>query len=150
MTRGSDLNRILGVSFEKIEITPQLSRKHYEMFDGGRALFPPNPFDDLIRDFRASKLISRYSLELGMREGWLPSHPADIDLAIAELEYAGYGVSARPALVTQEIIDAAKAEWQSRGPRYFSKIRLRGTCDHLIVDNDGNSVVQPGESLPRF
>jgi len=151
MARGSNLDCIPGVSFEQIEITPQLSRQYYEMFDGGRMLFPSNPFDDLIRDFRESRWVSRYSLELGMREGWLPSHPEGIiDLAIAELEYAGYGVSSRPVLVAQEIIDSAEAEWQSKGPKYFSKIRLRGTCDHLILDNDGNSIAHPGETLPRF
>lgn len=142
MSGSGNLNNMPWARHEKIEITPQLSHKYYDIFEGGAKLFPKNPFDSFIQRLRMSKSLSLESLEDGIKHDWTPPHPEGIDAAVRAFEEAGYTIVEKRVELSHEVIDAADKEWQERSTDYFSRIKLRGVCDLLILNNEGNPVTR--------
>jgi len=132
-----NLNKMPWARHEEFEVTPQLSQKYYDLFEGGAKLFPQNPFDSFIQSLRMNKSLPLESLEDGIKHGWTPPHPDGIDAAVRAFEEAGYTIVKKRADLSQEIIDAADKEWKERSPDYFSRIKLRGVSDHLCEANSG-------------
>lgn len=126
-----NLDAMPWVALGSVAITPELSGRYFEMFEGGAKLFPSNPFDQRIIQTRRSRVIPLEAIELGAKLGWLAS---STEGATQVLDAAGYRVSSEPIRVSPEIIEAAKAEWEARRPSFFSRIRLRGRADLLIVE----------------
>jgi hypothetical protein len=86
---GRDLNNRNWSRSAIFDITKQQSKLYYEMFDGGRALFPINPFDDHIQFLRGNNTIPKPAIEYGIEIGLIPHHPRGIDAAVIELESVG-------------------------------------------------------------
>lgn len=107
-------------------ITEQQSKLYYEMFDGGRALLPSNPFDSHIRFLRDNDAIPKPVIEYGMKIGVLPRHPCGIDAAAGALEFAGYRVLDDMHAIEPSVIAAAADDWNARVPAFLEKITMRG------------------------
>jgi hypothetical protein len=112
-------------------ITKQQSNFYYEMFDGGRALFPSNPFDSHIRFLRDNNALPKPVLEYGIEVGLIPRHSLGIDAAASELEAFGYSVVDNMHAIEPSTIAAALNDWNARAPAFLEKITMRGVCDHF-------------------
>lgn len=129
-----NLNGMPWASPLPIEITPDLSHHYFDMFDGGKTLFPENPFDAHIQELRTNLTVPLQALEFGISRGILPPHHKGISGAQKELRSAGYIVEDRAINISMDVNQAAADEWAKRKADYFSRIRMRAVCDHLILD----------------
>jgi hypothetical protein len=130
---GQDLNSKSWSQSIVFDVTEQQSKFYYEMFDGGRALFPSNLFDSHIRFLRDNNAIPKLIIEYGMEIGFLPHHPGGIDAAAGVLEAAGYRVLDEMHAIEPSVIAAALDDWNARAPAFLAKITMRGACDHFQV-----------------
>lgn len=128
---GQDLNSKSWSRSVVFDITEQQSDFYFEMFDGGRALFPSNPFDSHIRFLRDNNVLPRPVLEYGMKVGFIPHHPFGIDAAASELEASGYSVIDDMRAIEPSMIAAALDDWSNRAPAFLKRITMRGICDHF-------------------
>ncbi len=134
LNSGENLNDMPWVTREVLEITPDLSRRYFEMFDGGAKLFPVDPFDDHVHAIRDSKFLPLEVLAYSMYIGQVPAHPRGVDGARGELLAAGYEVERYSIAVHPATIQAAAEEWERQRDAYYRRIRCRGVCDLLILD----------------
>lgn len=130
---GENLNDMPWVQHQAIEITPTLSHYYFEMFDGGNKLFPDNPFDDYIAALRTNRTLPLQALEFGLGQGLLPEHPEGVTGARNALKAAGYAVEDRAVDIDESIVQDAADEWAIRKLNYFSRIRMRGVADHMVI-----------------
>ena len=130
---GENLNDMPWVQHQAIEITPTLSHHYFEMFDGGKKLFPDNAFDDYIAALRTNRTLPLQALEFGLGQGLLPEHPEGVTGARNALKAAGYAVEDRAVDIDESIVQAAADEWAVRKLNYFSRIRMRGVADHMVI-----------------
>ena len=114
-------------------ITRQQTNLYYEMFDGGRALFPLNPFDDHIQFLRDNNTIPKPTIEYGMEIGLIPCHSLGVDAAVSELESVGYNVIEAMHTIDHSAFTAALDDWNARAPAFLAKMRIRGCSDHFQV-----------------
>lgn len=128
---GQDLNSKSWSQRAVFDITKQQSNLYYEMFDGGRALFPSNPFDSHIHFLRDNNALPRPVLEYGMEIGFIPRHSSGIDAAASELGAFGYNVVDDMHTIDPSTIAAALDDWNARAPAFLEKITMRGVCDHF-------------------
>lgn len=126
-----DLNQMAWVTKEDIELTPSLAKRYFNMFDGGRALFPPNAFDMKIDALRESRCLSINALKMALSFGILPSHPYDLEGVVREFEAVNYRVIENVEPVSAEIVATAAADWSQHRRTLISRIRLRGFADHI-------------------
>ena len=131
---GENLNDMPWVQHQEIEITPALSRHYFEMFGGGKKLFPDNPFDDHIAALRTNCTLPLQALQFGLEQGLLPAHPEGVIGARNRLRAAGYAVEDRAVDIDESVMQAAADEWAVRKFDYFSRIRMRGAVDHMVVE----------------
>lgn len=124
-----DLEGMHWVSSENFDICPSLSATYYEMFDGGRALFPPDPFDLLIDRMRRTSTFSVGSLERAIEFGFLPPHRRGTQGAIDDLASAGYQTAAVD-VVPASVREAARYAWSARQQRINEHVRVRPVSDH--------------------
>lgn len=129
---GENLNDMPWVQHQAIEITPTLSHHYFEMFDGGKKLFPDNA-DDYIAALRTNRTLPLQALEFGLGQGLLPEHPEGVTGARNALKAAGYAVEDRAVDIDESIVQAAADEWAVRKLNYFSRIRMRGVADHMVI-----------------
>ena len=134
MAAGENLNDMPWVCHSLIEITPDLSRRYFDMFDGGKKLFPANPFDEHIQELRTNRTVPLQALEFGINQGLLPVHPKGILGAQKELMSSGYTVEDCAINVSSDVIQAAADEWSKRKADYFGRVRMRAVCEHLRLD----------------
>lgn len=131
---GESLNDMPWVSRQELEVTPELSQRYFDMFDGGAMLFPSNPFDDQVRAIRETKRLPLEALAFGMEQGLIPHHPEGVNGARNALLLAGYEIKLCPMSVQPETVKAALDEWEDKKSDYFSRIRVRGVADHIMVN----------------
>lgn len=131
---GECLNDMPWVSRQELEVTPELSQRYFDMFDGGAMLFPSNPFDDQVRAIRETKRLPLEALAFGMEQGLIPHHPEGVNGARNALLLAGYEVEPCPISVQPETVKAALDEWEHKKSDYFSRIRVRGVADHISMN----------------
>jgi hypothetical protein len=131
---GESLNDMQWVNRQDLEVTPELSQRYFDMFEGGAKLFPSNPFDDQVRAIRKTKRLPLEALAFGMEQGLISHHPEGVNGARNALLLAGYEVEPCSMSVQPEIIKAALDEWEHKKSDYFSRIRVRGVADHIIVN----------------
>ncbi len=129
-----NLNDMPWVQHQAIEITPALSRHYFEMFDGGKKLFPDNPFDEYIAALRTNRTLPLQALEFGIGQGLLPAHPEGVTGARNALKAAGYAVEDRAVDIEESVVQAAADEWVVRKLDYFSRIRMRRAADHMVIE----------------
>lgn len=129
-----NLNDMPWVQHQAIEITPALSQHYFEMFSGGKKLFPDNPFDDHIAALRTNGILPLQALEFGIGQGLLPAHPEGVTGARNALKAAGYAVEDRAVDINESLVLAAADEWALRKMDYFSRIRMRGVADHMVIE----------------
>lgn len=122
------------VQHQTFEITPTLSNHYFKMFDGGKKLFPNNPFDDYIAALRTNRTLPLQAFEFGISQGLLPAHPKCVTGARNALKAAGYAVEHRAVDINESLFLAAADEWALRKMDYFSRIRMRGVTDHLVIE----------------
>lgn len=132
--QGENLNDMSWVKRQEIEITPELSRHYFEMFDGGEKLFPDNPFDDHIAALRTNRTVPLQALEFGLEQGLLPAHPEGVTGARNTLRAAGFVVEDRAVDIDENVMQAAADEWAVRKLDYFSRVRVRGIADHMVIE----------------
>ena len=130
---GENLNDMPWVQHQEIEITSTLSHHYFEMFDGGKKLFPDNPFDDYIAALRTNRTLPLQALEFGIGQGLLPAHPEGVTGVRNALNAAGYAVEDRVVDIEESVLQAAVEEWAERKLDYFSRIRMRGVADHVVI-----------------
>ena len=131
---GENLNDMPWVAHEVMEITRELSRRYFDMFDGGSKLFPSNPFDDYVRSIRDSKLLPLEALSFGMDLELIPRHSQGIKGVKSALLAAGYKVELCPMKVDPAIIQDAVDTWGQQRESYYSRIKVRGVCDHMVIE----------------
>lgn len=131
---GENLNDMQWVKHQTFEITPALSNHYFEMFDGGKKLFPGNPFDNYIAALRTNCTVPLQALEFGIGQGLLPAHPKGVTGARNALKAAGYAVEDRAVDIDESLVLAATDEWALRKMDYFSRIRMRGVADHMVIE----------------
>jgi hypothetical protein len=128
-----NLNDMQWIQHQPIEITPALSQRYFEMFDGGKKLFPNNPFDDHIATLRTNRTLPLQALEFGLKQGLLPAHPGGVAGACHALRAAGYAVEDRAIDIDESMVLAAADEWAVRKADYFGRIRLRLAAGHISI-----------------
>lgn len=131
---GENLNDMQWVKHQTFEITPTLSNHYFEMFDGGKKLLPNNPFDDYIAALRTNRTLPLQALEFGIGQGLLPAHPKGVTGVRNALKAAGYAVDDRTVDIDESLVLAAADEWALRKMDYFSRIRMRGVADHMVIE----------------
>lgn len=129
-----DLNEMSWVKREEIKLTPELSRKYFDMFDEGRALLPENPADRQIEALRDSASVSMKALKLALSFNILPEHPHGLDGVILAFGAAGFAVVETEPTLDDEAIAAAAADWNSRRDVFLNRIRMRGIADHFVAE----------------
>lgn len=129
-----DLNHMAWVTAEKIELTPDLSRRYFDMFDGGKTLFPENPVDRQIEALRDSRSVSLSALKMAVTLNILPSHPHGVDGVIREFRAAGFDVPEIAASLDEPTIAAAASDWNNRRESFLNRIRIRGMSEHVAVE----------------
>ena len=73
-------------------------------------------------------------LEFGIGKGLLPAHPKGVTGARNALKVAGYAVEDRAVDINESLVLAAADEWALRKMNYFSRIRMRGVADHMVIE----------------
>jgi hypothetical protein len=131
---GENLNDMPWVQHQEIQITPALSRHYFELFDGGKKLFPCNPFDDHIATLRTNRILPLQALEFGIEQGLLPTHSEGVTGVRNSLKAAGYAVEDRTIDIDESVMQAAANDWAVRKLGYFSRIRMRGVADHMVIE----------------
>ncbi len=132
MRETENLNDMRWAKYEKFEITKQVSELLSDLFEGGKKLFPSNPFDDYIREIRLNGTVSMQALEWGLRSRELPPHPRGSDGARQELIEAGYAIDDRAVDVRSDLIESATQDWEIRKMDYLRRMKCRLTCDHHV------------------
>jgi len=130
---GQDLNSKSWSRSVIFDITKQQSNLYYEMFDGGRALFPLNPFDRHIQFLRDNNTIPKPAIEYGMEIELIPRHSLGVDAAASELKSVGYNVIEAMYTIDPSALTAALDDWNARAPAFLAKMRIRGCSDHFQV-----------------
>jgi hypothetical protein len=128
---GENLNSKSWAQRITFDITERESNRYYEMFAGGQALFPSNPFDDHIQALRDSNSVPKPIIEIGIKRGWLPPHAVGIEEAARELRSVGYIVGDSLRTIPPEIVAAATSDWDQRKLGFLSRMQLRGASDHF-------------------
>lgn len=131
---GENLNEMPWVTREAVEITRDLSKRYFDMFDGGAKLFPSDPFDEHVRSIRKSKLLPLEALSLGIDLRLIPGHPQGVDGARSALLAGGHRVELCPMDVDPGIIQAAADAWEQKKEAYYKRIRVRGVSDHMVIE----------------
>lgn len=126
-----NLNEMPWIHRTKIEITPALSRRYFDMFDGGGALFPEDEFDDYVDKLRESRTIPLGVIQFAIADSHLPQHPEGLRGAVRELHRAGYTVTDSVPSMDPETVETAGRDWQQQRSGYFARVRVRGMCDHV-------------------
>lgn len=134
LNAGENLNDMPWITREAVEITPELSQHYFDMFNGGKKLFPPDPFDDHVSAIRDSKFLPLEVLAYSMYIGQVPAHPQGVEGARLELIAAGYEVEPYSIAVHPVVIQAAAEAWERQKDGYYNRIRYRGVCDLLVLD----------------
>ncbi|WP_301278214.1 hypothetical protein, partial [Dechloromonas sp.] len=67
-------------------------------------------------------------------QGLIPHHHEGVNGARNALLLAGYQVELCPMTVQLETVKAALNEWEHKKSDYFSRIRVRGVADHIIMN----------------
>jgi hypothetical protein len=125
-----DLEAMPWINIEPIEITPALSARYFDMFDGGRLLFPSEPFDEHIGRIRRSRTYRAEALDAALSRGDLPPHPGGMTGAMGALSAAGYHACDRDVAAPEQAVEDAFYDWQVRWQRLNSRVRLRGVSVH--------------------
>lgn len=131
---GENLNKMPWIQHQELDISPALSQRYFEMFDGGKQLFPSNPFDDHIAKLRTNGILPLQALEFGIENGLLPEHPEGVFGTRSALQSAGYIVKKCAIDIDESVIQAAEKEWAERKLDYFSRVRLRLVADHMALE----------------
>lgn len=63
----------------------------------------------------------------------MPKHPEGVTGARNALKAAGYAVEDRAVDIDESILQDAADEWTVRKLNYFSRIRMRGVADHMVI-----------------
>ncbi len=129
---GEDLNQMPWTIVETIQLTPELGRTYFDMFEEGHSLFPSNPFDNHIDGLRNSRHYSMEALKRAIAFKALPPHLDGLDGIVKELAGAAYHPSTT-APVPASIVLAASAEWQARSDYTLPQVGRRGVADHFTV-----------------
>lgn len=67
-------------------------------------------------------------------QGLLPAHPEGVTGARNALKAAGYAVEDRAVDIGESVVQTAADEWAVRKLDYFSRIRMRGVADHMVIE----------------
>jgi hypothetical protein len=126
-----DLDAMSWVSAEEIAITPELSARYFDMFEGGKALFPDEPFDMHVDRMRRLRTYRPEALEAALSRGMLPPHPCGMAGAMGELTAAGYYACSSKVTATRQTVEASFADWEARRQNLMSRLRLRGVAAHF-------------------
>lgn len=126
-----DLDTVSWVSAEEIAITPELSARYFDMFEGGEALFPDEPFDMHIDRIRRLRTYRPEALEAALSRRMLPLHSGGIAGAMEELTAAGYYACSSEVVASRQSVEASFADWDARRQNLMSRLRLRGVAAHF-------------------
>ena len=95
------------------------------------------PDGDVIRRRVAERVgaggTDAFSLLAALGQGLLPEHPEGVTGARNALKAAGYAVEDRAVDIDESIVQGAADEWAVRKLDYFSRIRMRGVADHMVI-----------------
>lgn len=126
-----NLNGMSWVRYEEFEVSPKMSGRYFDMFDGGKTLFPENPLDTHIEALRGRRSISLSALKLALDIGVLPLHPHGIDGVVREFGAKDYDVREDTPAIPQEVMSDLRTDWLRRSSEYFGRIGMRGVGDHF-------------------
>lgn len=126
-----DLDTVSWVSTEEIAITPELSARYFDMFEGGKALFPDEPFDMHVDRIRSLRTYRPEALEAALSCRVLPPHPGGIASAMDELTAAGYYACSSEVIAPRQSVEASFADWDTRRQNLMNRLRLRGVAAHF-------------------
>jgi hypothetical protein len=131
LEQDEDLNETIWIQREEIELTSELSRRYFDMFDEGRALFPENPADRQIEALRDNASISSAALKLALSMNILPPHPHGFAGVVREFRAAGFAVVEAETTFDGATVAAVAADWNNRRTAFWGRIRMRGMAGHL-------------------
>jgi hypothetical protein len=129
-----NLNNMSWVSHEKVQITPELSQFYFEMFDGGKKLFPVNPFDEHVSSIRCSKLLPLDIVAFAMDQGFIPNHPQGLSGVRNAFLNNAYQVELSPMTIDSKTIQSAKCDWDQKKDAYYKRVVIRKVCNHFVGD----------------
>lgn len=133
LLEGENLNDMPWATREELKVTAELSSHYLEMFNGGRTLFPADPFDVSVASVKNKPHIAEAALRTAFELGYIPEHPNGFAGACEELESAGYLITDEYPSIEPEKVEEASRNWSAASKRFYDRIKCRGVCDHLVV-----------------
>ena len=131
---GIDFNKLPHVSYEVLKINPSESKKYFELFDGGRKLFPEDPTSDIAKEIKESSIIDADVLENVFRHNLIPPYFATTKDAKKFLESNGYSVREKSIALKPEIRKQVIEDWLRILPNISNKLKFRFVSEPLRTD----------------
>ncbi|MFU2208947.1 FRG domain-containing protein [Solidesulfovibrio sp. C21] len=126
---GNDFNKLPHINYEYLKITPTESNKYYEMFEGGKALFPTEPTSNIAHEIKESKTIDIDVLENTFNLNLIPKYFTTINDAKKFLEANKYSVQEKNIKISSETRETIIKNWQQKLPTVLNKIKARFASD---------------------
>lgn len=125
-----NFNEIDSVSYETFLVTEELASAVLERLGGVENIFPYDPFQDLITDFRDNKKIAMPAINLAYEAGLMPGDINDPNEVAKMLEEAGYIVTDNEQLPPfGDILEKSRQEWARRRESFYSRLHFRAVSD---------------------
>lgn len=107
LLEGKNLNDMPWATREEFKVTADSSSHYPEMFNGGRTLFPADPFDAAVASIKNGHKLAEAALRTAFELGYIPEHPNGFCGVCEELQVAGSLIFVEYPSVEREKIEEA-------------------------------------------
>ncbi len=121
----SDFNDFSFVTVERTKVDPKLAQHYFELFEGGRKLFPNDPIDLIAKEIRNSKQIDREVLETSFDRNLIPPDWPNINELKHFLGVHGYGITDKGLHLDSESQQKIVTKWNAQCPLNASRVKFR-------------------------
>ncbi|WP_083568779.1 FRG domain-containing protein [Arcobacter sp. LA11] len=127
LKQGENFNDLVD-EIEHFEISKELSSYYFNMFDGGKKLFPKEILVKKVKDILNSKDISNYSVTKFLKKNHILSKK-DIENILFNNGYIL--TNKRSSFSKKELLKVSKKWFKKEKNEFLSRVCTRGTCEPL-------------------
>ena len=120
-----NFNQYPFVRLERIRVDPKQAEHYFEMFEGGRKLFPNEPVDLIAKEIRNSIQIDREILETAFEKKLFPQDWDNLKEIKQFLEGCGYEISDKKLEFSEESRAKIISNWNAQCPLNGNRVKWR-------------------------
>ena len=118
-----NFNDYKSIKYELIKVDRKQSKKYYELFEGGRLLFPKDPIDVWAEEIKKSMEIDSEVLETSYSQKLIPNVWPKFSELIKFLEKFGYRVCEKDLNFSNSEINDIQDAWNKNPPLNFDRVK---------------------------